>query len=476
MTAKSLTISTLLLALLVGCGNHSGPTRGAATAAITTGTTGTGGGPTPLPTAVDELHGTLVRVTGVTGDPELAFLADGASEALEIVDPAALVKAKALPGRTLSVDGTTITNTAGQTTLTEVVDLSSFTLDEVAATGSVIPTRGGLLFETLDKQKFLLTGTLAATLQAQLPSKAPFRITGHRTAVTPTPSPKPLPPAPKPAPIKPYPIKPYPIMPPLPRFPALVVTSFAETTVCSYRVSGGMIGMDDSLLVEDLDGTGAYAYGYRLMIMQNRDRLGDGYLGSRERFALEAALTQAHVHSLPPVFKPQWPVLDAPHTTIELWDAAGRTKILVQAGAQLPKDVQALVQTFRSVRQSAATYQVLAEGSFSRVTKPLVQVIDNDADLLNLWRQMGTKPGSGTPRVDFTRQRVVALFMGRKPSGGWSIEVSGLDKVGDEVQLAVHETAPAPGTIVTKPITSPFQAVVVDLAGTTEIYVDGARQ
>lgn len=69
-------------------------------------------------------------------------------------------------------------------------------------------------------------------------------------------------------------------------------------------------------------------------------------------------------------------------------------------------------------------------------------------------------PKPATPDIDFTRNRVAAVFMGRKRTGGFSVQLTAREE-GGKVIVKVNETHPRPGAIVTQALTSPYHVLVV---------------
>lgn len=437
----------LISLTLAGCGGHaSGSGRSSSTTAPSTSATTPNLPPGPSATQVTDVHGALERVPGVARGAALAFLPDGASAPLEITDAAALEQAGALPGRTLVVSGAVETNTGGATALLETITLSSFTLDERAFTARV--QASGALQSLDGAQAYQPLGPLAAALQA-LPVGTPARVTGRIDATF------------------------------AGAAPGLIVTSFQETAALELRVAGGLTGLDDRFMVVDLAGTGAYRATYTLYIQPDMNRQGDGFLAPAARADLAARAAAADLHNQPKSFTPPpgMLILDVPTTSLRWIDRDGEATITIQAGATLPRAIQELLDALRAVRGAVSSFRELDSGGFSRISQAGVRVAADDAAWQTLWNDhTGGAPGTVAPTVDFTRQRVVAVFMGRQPTGGYAIAVERLDRVGDELHLTVARTTPAPGSINTQVITSPYQFVIVELAGATDLYVDGARQ
>lgn len=90
-----------------------------------------------------------------------------------------------------------------------------------------------------------------------------------------------------------------------------------------------------------------------------------------------------------------------------------------------------------------------------------------------LWRRMhqGREPMPDLPSVDFSRQMVLAAFMGRKPTGGYTIQITRVVAENGTITVTVRETAPSPNTPVIQVLTHPFHIVVVPKVNGTVRFV-----
>ena len=73
------------------------------------------------------------------------------------------------------------------------------------------------------------------------------------------------------------------------------------------------------------------------------------------------------------------------------------------------------------------------------------------------------------PAVDFTREVVVAVFMGTRPTAGFSIEITRVREEGPALVVTYKETRPAPGGVTAQVLTSPFHIVAVPRGATTDV-------
>jgi hypothetical protein len=101
----------------------------------------------------------------------------------------------------------------------------------------------------------------------------------------------------------------------------------------------------------------------------------------------------------------------------------------------------------------------LDKGSTSDVAAARqVTIRDRDA-WMALWRVHGSS--RPLPDVDFSREMVVGVFLGSRPTAGFAVEIVGYREVGDAVVVQYRETAPAPDAITAQVIVSPYHLVAI---------------
>jgi hypothetical protein len=105
-------------------------------------------------------------------------------------------------------------------------------------------------------------------------------------------------------------------------------------------------------------------------------------------------------------------------------------------------------------------FSVLATGAMSGHEGARgVELITSDAEWQRAWRVIGG--GRLPPDVSFNTRAVVVVYQGRQRTGGYSIEITGIKRVGTVLAVSVNERRPASGDITTQVITSPFVAVSI---------------
>jgi hypothetical protein len=76
-----------------------------------------------------------------------------------------------------------------------------------------------------------------------------------------------------------------------------------------------------------------------------------------------------------------------------------------------------------------------------------------------LWREHS--PSRPLPGVDFSREMVVGVFLGQRPSGGFAVEILGYREDGGQIVVRYRETMPSPGAITAQVILSPYHLVAL---------------
>jgi len=136
--------------------------------------------------------------------------------------------------------------------------------------------------------------------------------------------------------------------------------------------------------------------------------------------------------------------------------------IAVQYGVE-----QEFVMDFSQPSNPVFDWKVLASGRMSTYKEPepyAVLATTQEAFLQRIWPfASGNRiPRPAPPEVDFGHQSVAAFFWGLKRSGGYEIEVESVDLNGDVLEVRLNLKQPAPGTMVTQALTSPYVLIAVE--------------
>jgi hypothetical protein len=76
-----------------------------------------------------------------------------------------------------------------------------------------------------------------------------------------------------------------------------------------------------------------------------------------------------------------------------------------------------------------------------------------------LWDQHAK--GRPLPDVDFTREAVIGVFLGSRPTTGYSAEITSIEKEGTDLVVSYREQRPSPELVVLQVLTFPCHLVKI---------------
>ena len=101
-------------------------------------------------------------------------------------------------------------------------------------------------------------------------------------------------------------------------------------------------------------------------------------------------------------------------------------------------------------------FQTVEKGGYSGHTGSAYYVINTVDEWADVFER------SPPPEIDFSNTTIIAVFMGRRSTGGFGIEVKEIIDTGFLVVVKVEQTSPGKGCMVPMVITSPFHIVKTD--------------
>ena len=107
--------------------------------------------------------------------------------------------------------------------------------------------------------------------------------------------------------------------------------------------------------------------------------------------------------------------------------------------------------------------ETLARGNQSGQSGAAQYVVQDGAAWSTVWAQANATvmPAPPLPEVDFTREMVIAVFQGTKPSAGYSVNIARVLDSGNTVEVFVEDTSPGPQCFAASVLTSPYHIVKV---------------
>jgi hypothetical protein len=119
-----------------------------------------------------------------------------------------------------------------------------------------------------------------------------------------------------------------------------------------------------------------------------------------------------------------------------------------------------MLMVFAALMQGSPTPRSLDKGDQSMVEQARQAVAHTAAEWTALWKQHS--PDRPQPAADFSREVVVAVFMGTRPTAGFAAEiVEALSGPDGALTIRYRERRPGRDMLTAQVITSPYHIVAV---------------
>ena len=115
------------------------------------------------------------------------------------------------------------------------------------------------------------------------------------------------------------------------------------------------------------------------------------------------------------------------------------------------------------VMAAEAAPRTIARGAHSEVKKAERVAAKTQEEWVALWkRHAGTLPQAAeVPKVDWSKEMVLAVFLGERSTGGYAVQIRGAKEQDGKLTAEVEYLSPKPDGFVTQAFTSPFHIVAV---------------
>jgi hypothetical protein len=112
-------------------------------------------------------------------------------------------------------------------------------------------------------------------------------------------------------------------------------------------------------------------------------------------------------------------------------------------------------------------FATVAQDAMSNIEEPRQVVVRTAAEWQALWKQHDGR--RAPPPVDFTQSVVAAVFLGTRPTAGFTAEITAVKTEDTRTIIEYRERRPPPDAFVAQVLTAPFHAVrMARTAGTVE--------
>lgn len=105
-------------------------------------------------------------------------------------------------------------------------------------------------------------------------------------------------------------------------------------------------------------------------------------------------------------------------------------------------------------------FDTISKGIYSQQAEKEYFVVKDTESFNQLLAKISNGDSEITNKdVDFSKEMVVGAFLGEKPTGGYTVEISDALKQDKYIEFLIKINEPDPGEIVTEVITSPYHII-----------------
>jgi len=111
----------------------------------------------------------------------------------------------------------------------------------------------------------------------------------------------------------------------------------------------------------------------------------------------------------------------------------------------------------------AHAFEAVVTTFHSGISEKRREIVRDQAGWTRLWAEIhaGQTPAEPAPAVDFSQHMLIVAALGTRPTGGFAVKVRGVATRGGRLEVAVLESCPPPGAMVTTALTQPVEVVRV---------------
>lgn len=122
-----------------------------------------------------------------------------------------------------------------------------------------------------------------------------------------------------------------------------------------------------------------------------------------------------------------------------------------------------LIAGCASMGGSSSGAQVLTYGNHSKLKNQTYTDIHNQADFDALWKKAfeGMSGAPDKPVVDFSKQMVLAAFIGDQSSSGYTIRFTKIDSTGPTINVTILVSQPGQNCPVRQRVTDAYKIVAI---------------
>jgi len=107
--------------------------------------------------------------------------------------------------------------------------------------------------------------------------------------------------------------------------------------------------------------------------------------------------------------------------------------------------------------------RTIARGTFSGLQEPMQLAVTNQSQWTELWARHSVRnePRTPAPEIDFSKETILLVTLGQQRTGGYSVEITGVEQQEGKTVVLVSTREPKPGGLNIQVLTAPFHIVAV---------------
>ena len=113
-----------------------------------------------------------------------------------------------------------------------------------------------------------------------------------------------------------------------------------------------------------------------------------------------------------------------------------------------------------SLDNKKLNFRNISKDSYNLLTTKSENVITTQEEWMNFWESVSPNDGP-VPQIDFDKKMVIAVLMGQKSTGGYSIEITNVIEQENDVIVKIKEISPGPNCGADAVLTSPYHIIEV---------------
>jgi len=120
--------------------------------------------------------------------------------------------------------------------------------------------------------------------------------------------------------------------------------------------------------------------------------------------------------------------------------------------------------SFAGSDKAVLPFSVVASGNNSGYDERTLLLVETREEWETVWATANSRvlPAPPLPRIDFQTHFAAAVFMGQKPTGGYSVHVDSIIDEGNRVVIFLRDEFPPEDAMLTQALTQPWQVVVFE--------------